>query len=761
MTLFAVASSSVVAQDVIRSERVDSAIQRGVDFLWTRQIHDGRWVSPQFERTFPNGLTAISLYALQSAGISPADRRIRQPAFALFNATDVNTVYARSFRILSWCEIDPGFLEKQIEEDVRFMKLDQSKQGGWGYGRLSTAGKGRKWPDNSNSQLALLALDAAADVGVEVNAAVWRRAEQSWLSSQNPDGGWGYPASTDPSTLTSPRTSYGSMTAGGLASLYLLYDRLHLDAERDFNGRFKARCGHDVPETRPIRQSMSSAWHWWDTSFRADAVPAFSPDLTGDIHDAYLSYYLFGAARLGLRSGKKRFGDRVWPDDLAEQLVHTQRPDGSWGSVDRTCFAILALSHLRTPVLINKLAFGAETDWNNDRRDAANLTRWVSREWGRRMTWQVLDLASHPADSGDAPVVLITGHEPPRLSAADRARLRAFVDAGGTILAVACCSREPFVEGARNLFADMFPRLDHGPLPGTHPVWTMHHRLEPEDDCLGFSDGCRTSVFILTNAACCAWHQNLFKTETRRFQLAGNILRYATFEQRPTHRLIPFIQVSRTTPALTLEVARLMHDGDWWVDPGALTQLSTALSTRVGLGVVERDPLRPSDLIDSDVDALFVTGHTFEPPDAAGTARLRRHLIAGKTLIASPCCGSREFDASFRAFAGELLGPDTWRPIPVDDPIKTGAVAPGRGVPLEDLAFRKRHRDTGSALCEHPVLYGVYHEGRWVVIYSPYDLTCALARHACLSCVGYTAPDAQAIMGNVLLYVAGQRGKGR
>ena len=34
-----------------------------------------------------------------------------------------------------------------------------------------------------------------------------------------------------------------------------------------------------------------------------------------------------------------------------------------------------------------------------------------------------------------------------------------------------------------------------------------------------------------SNAACCAWQQNLVTAESRRFQLAGNILRYATFER--------------------------------------------------------------------------------------------------------------------------------------------------------------------------------------------------------------------------------------
>jgi len=751
LTLGACAPPLAAEQASVRDGDVQAAIRRGVDFLWSRQAYDGLWVSPRFEKTFPNGLTALSLYALRSAGIAPTDPRLRRPAFSLFNATEVNTVYARSFRLLSWCEVDPAFLKAQIDEDIHFMRLDQAEAGGWGYGRLSVAGKGRPWADNSNSQLALLALASAAAIGTEVRADIWRRAEQSWLASQNPDGGWGYPANIDAESSTTPRASYGSMTAGGLASLQILYDQRYLDAERDFNGRFKARCGQDVAETRPIREAMSQAWDWWDQHFRVDTVPSFAPELAGDLHDAYLSYYLYGAARVGVPSGRKRFGERVWADELAAHLLKTQHSDGSWGDVEQTGFAILALTKARTPVLVNKLLHGKEGEWNTDRRDAANLTQWFGRESDNPVTWQTLDISSHPTDINDAPIILITGHDPPELTAEHQSRLREFVNAGGTILAVACCSKKEFVNGCRNLFNDMFPRLSYGPLSEDHPVWTMHASLPPDEDCYGFSDGCRTSIFILPNAACCAWQQNLIESEQRRFQLAGNILRYATFGRPAESRFVPFIDTPGAEPSTTVTAARLQHGGDWWVDPDALKHLSNTLSLRIGLGIDERSAVRASKLRVDDVDVLFLTGHTFEPLEQHEQARLKAYLASGGTLIASACCGSKAFDSAFPAFAADLFGPDAWKPIPADDPLKRGLFAPGLSVPLRDVRFRERHGDTGWAHFEYPVLYGIRHDGRWVVVYSPYDLTCAVTKHPCLHCVGYTAPDAQAIMGNILL----------
>ena len=47
---------------------------------------------------------------------------------------------------------------------------------------------------------------------------------------------------------------------------------------------------------------------------------------------------------------------------------------------------------------------------------------------------------------------------------------------------------------------------------------------------------------------------------------------------------------------------------------------------------------------------------------------------------------------------------------------------------------------------------GIKIDGRWVVIFSRFDLSCALERHNALECQGYTREDAGRIGLNVLLY---------
>ena len=51
-----------------------------------------------------------------------------------------------------------------------------------------------------------------------------------------------------------------------------------------------------------------------------------------------------------------------------------------------------------------------------------------------------------------------------------------------------------------------------------------------------------------------------------------------------------------------------------------------------------------------------------------------------------------------------------------------------------------------------PILEGIEIDGRLVVIYSKYDISCALEHQASLACDGYVEADALRIAVNVVLY---------
>jgi hypothetical protein len=738
----------------LTDERVEVALQNAIQFLWSQQ-RGGRWISDEFEKNFPGGLSALTAFTLRSAGTPVTDHRLQLAAHHLKNRDEMITIYARSFTLMLWCSLDPERYWREIDEDVRFLSIHQHKEGGWGYSLRTGDLPGKKWQDNSNTQLALLALWEAANAGADVSKSVWRKAEKSWLASQNEDGGWGYPLVDDPELNPPPKDSYGSMTAAGLASLHLIYGQLYAEAELPFNGTKKAYCGKDIDKTRPIRQSMDRARQWLEQNYRVDEVPKLKPGPAGNFREDWWTYYLYCLDRVGVATGQKRIAGQEWYRDVAQELIARQQPDGSWGNVYQTCFGVLALLKARSPVLINKLKFGTADDWNRDPNDAANLTHWYSRLFETQQTWQVCDLQGHPEELRDAPILYITGHNAPQFDDAQRALLRDFVWSGGTIVAVACCSTKEFVEVMGTQFAEMFPRLTRETLPEDHLIWSIHVPVEPGEDVIGFSDRGRTVAFILTNGACCAWHQDAHERFPRLFDLGSNILRYATYGRPLRGRLTPFWPREEPEPSTTITVARLKHGGDYWSDPYAERRLSEILTRRTGLGLEERPALDFAGLPDADAQVLWLCGHEFVPPDQAEAEQLKTYLQEKDALLfASPSYGSAAFDEAFQAWAIDLFGADRWEMIPSNDPIMTGELAGGLGSTLAALTMRRGLDGLPPMRLDWPILHGVRHEGRWILIYSPYDVCCGLIEHPCINCVGYEPNDAAALASNVMLYAA-------
>jgi hypothetical protein len=124
---------------------------------------------------------------------------------------------------------------------------------------------------------------------------------------------------------------------------------------------------------------------------------------------------------------------------------------------------------------------------------------------------------------------------------------------------------------------------------------------------------------------------------------------------------------------------------------------------------------------------------------------LRRHLEpGGGTLFADAACGSAAFDAAFRRFVVELLPNNPMVPIPRDDDLFTTKV----GADLRDVQYTK---GAGGGR-DFPQLEGVKLNDHWAVIYSKYDIGCALERHTGIECKGYTYESALQIAGNIVIY---------
>jgi hypothetical protein len=92
----------------------------------------------------------------------------------------------------------------------------------------------------------------------------------------------------------------------------------------------------------------------------------------------------------------------------------------------------------------------------------------------------------------------------------------------------------------------------------------------------------------------------------------------------------------------------------------------------------------------------------------------------------------------------ELLPNNPLVPIPRDDELYTRKV----GFDLADVQFSK----AAGGGRDFPRLEGIKLAGHWAVIYSKYDLGCALERHQGPDCLGYTYDSALKIAANVVIY---------
>ncbi len=232
-------------------------------------------------------------------------------------------------------------------------------------------------------------------------------------------------------------------------------------------------------------------------------------------------------------------------------------------------------------------------------------------------------------------------------------------------------------------------------------------------------------------------------------RVGQNVVEYATGRELPADKLAvrEVTKFEKETPKRgALHIAKLRHAGDWNVAPLAIPNLTTMLRDELNVDVVINH--RQIFAVDPNLvyyPLVYVHGRasmSFSPDELAA---LRKHLEpGGGVLFADAACGSAAFDAAFRKFVAELLPDHPLEPIPPDDEIYTKEV----GFDLSDVQYSKA-AGGGKGL---PQLEGVKLNGHWAVIYSKYDIGCALEKHQASDCKGYNHESAMRIAANIVIY---------
>jgi hypothetical protein len=732
----------------VTAEEVERAIRDGVRYLKSTQRPDGSWADVETEAK--TGTTSLVTLALLTAGEKSDTPHMRKALEYLrgFGPNDLKSTYAVALQTMVFAAAEPERDQLRMANNVSWLERAQIKPGdpvfwpgSWSY---SDSKHGRPG-DNSNSQYALLGLHAASEAGVKVNQGVWDLARGYWEKCQRLDGSWAYTPDAGPQTA--------SMTCAGISSLVVSGLRRYEGSEF-VEGAAIHNCGKGA-----VNKNLQAGINWLANHFYVGQNLGLGQQ--------WKYYYLYGLERAGRLAGVRFFGQYDWYRLGAEELVHEQNKlSGLWKGalieadyVLATSFAVLFLAKGRAPVLINKLRHPPADDWNNDADDVRNIVNIVSRDWKNLLTWQVVDPeAASVAELLQAPIVFFNGHRAPALTAIARLNVREFVEQGGFIFADACCGEAEFDAGFRKLIKEIFPEEEYQlkPLADDHPVWRAHHLLSPDAHPLwGIEHGCRTVVIYSPKDLSCYWNQcERARPDNAAVLLAvkvgQNVIDYATGREMPADKLtVREVHDFRDEPAKrnALRIAKLKYPGDWNVAPQAVPNLMEALRKppfRFDVVVTQKDLFaRDPNLIYYPL--IYLHGRTAIAFGKDDLEALRGHLDpGGGTLFADAACGSAAFDASFRRFVAQLVPNHPLVPIPRDDPIYTDKI----GVNLNDVQYTK---GAGGGR-DFPQLEGVKINDHWAIIYSKYDIGCALERHTGIECKGYTYQSAIKIAGNIVIY---------
>ncbi len=711
-------------------QAVAKSIEAAKKYLWGRWLpEEGHWPEPRpglpdTRSVNYGGQTALCLYALLAAGENPGDERVAKTLQWLAR-TPMRGTYAVAFRANVWAMLGANSkYRKNLARDIRYLVTGINNAGAYSYVPLSGMGGSWQTPpvmkryDNSNSQLAVLGVWAGVLSRIEVDKRYWQMVERHWKDDQFPDGGWGY---------SDTGASYGSMSAAGLATMFICYDMLHADK--------LVRC-EAAPRYEPIANGLA----WLEKNFSATDNPRKGV--------SWYYYYLYCVERVGLASGYRYFGPHDWYKLGAQALVRQQHGNGAWIGLTRTSFALLFLARGRHPVLFNKLKY--DGTWNTRPRDLANLTRWISRNFEKTVNWQIIHLGTPVADWHDAPILFISGATAPKFTAQQIAKLRKFVLQGGVILSESACSRAAFNMGMRRAYARMFPEYELKKLSGDHPVYTVHYQVRRGQSLWGISNGVRLLAIHSPKELSLPWQANRYATQPQAFRLGANIYFFVTNKGSLRRRGVsPWPVAKKFTPAETVKVAIVKHGGNFQPEPLAWTRFAVLMGNRYGVKVEVAEPTPPERLSATDWPVAAMTGTGTLTLTDAQLQALRRYVEAGGTLVVDAAGGSKAFADSAEKVLRELLPGSQEGAIAASHPLFTRV-----GAPIEKLSYRMA---TGRVrTLTEPRLRTIIHQGRLAIIFSREDLTAGLLGYPCWGLSGYVPESAFELMRNIVLYASGR-----
>ncbi len=710
-------------------ESVERAIQAAVSWIKEQRQEGGHWeTSGNRSDTHWAGNTALAALALLYAEENPREEPLATALEWLAGQT-LNGTYTYGTRAHALALVPGSKFNSRLRGDLNWLlsavgAAGTNGAGAYGY-TAPRNGQLSRW-DNSVSQFGVLGVWMAAEAGLSVPKSYWENVAQHWTGCQQADGGWGY--------AKERRESTGSMTAAGLASLFVVFDQVYADRPQQGSGLVSA-----------INAGLS-----WFAGHNGPNNPGGASQ--------YRYYYLYGVERVGRASGYKRLGDWDWFRDGTNYLLEKQKEEGRWpsqgsnmSSLRNTAFALMFLCHGRAPILFNKLRHGP--DWNYRMRDVAALTRFSGHAFERLINWQIVSLDGPPSDLLEAPVLYMYGESEWEFSDVEVQKIRTYCQRGGMLFGVAGKDSPDFRRGFENLAKRAFPEFALRPAPPDHPLFSgeVWNVIDEPPLMLEVHNGVRTLMLLSTRDLAQSWVRYDIRGPGRKdLDLGANVYQYATDKTTPRSRLqtapLPLreVEIERT-----IHVARIRYTGQWDQEPYGWTRLARYMNNEAAtrLLVTSGVTLDSEDLDNFKIAHIAGLEHFELSPDEA--RGLRRFLSGGGTLLADAAGGAVEFIEALEQHARAAQKGEP-RVVPRDSFLLTGNGIPG-AVNLDGTSYRRVAHSAARGQ-KYPRLKAFESRRRFAVVHSPLDLSTGLLGTQVFGVRGYAPRSALPIMRNLLLY---------
>jgi hypothetical protein len=666
--------------------------------------------------------------------------------------------------------------------------------------------------DNSNTQYALLGLYAAKQAGATIDPSVWQQIRDFYTRTQKVDGpasgSWSY------TTLANigAQPSF-SMTVAGVCGLYIASMGLDESSQQlDPQTGVAANCGI-YDENQAVRRGLNYVASRFNfESPKSSFYNIYGIErlgrLSGERFIGRHDWYRQGCEWLLARQEPN--GAFVGKGGIDAAPIISTSFALLFLAKGRTPVLISKMAwgdyQWRNGMLV-ELSLGerGQINWNRKHNDVRHIVEFCSRELfeGTPLSWQVYDARrlSFDNDLGPAgrstkdkileevgvllqsPLLYINGHGRivggrGSLSPAYKEILKTYIEEGGFVLAEACCGDREFAESFKELMHELFPDNSFRRLPPEHAIWSIVPGITPLDfpELEVLERGCRTVCVFCPKPLAGYWEEARFMPADGRkpanrgekaYCLARNIVAYATGLELPKPKLTRTRLIAKTPDTGVTRGhfrAAQLDVGDRPA-PDALKNLMAYLRQQARLEVASTSVvLPPSD------DQLFLFKfmylHGRQPLQLTDLdiETLQANLNTGGLLFVDAACNGfqawQQFDRSFRQFCARLypnhklvlIDPRT--PDGQEDPLFR--IAREAGIDLRQVRCRREKPDGSGPELEmrtYPVLLeGIQVDGRWVVIYSKYDVGCAIEGHKAADCLGHDKDSALRIAAAVVLY---------